>query len=147
MCVTPNTNRTKTLSTGAHRRLCNHWLRTHPDRTWLVQRLVDLGFVDIKPVKLDGIVHQDFFAIIHRNHILQRVSPAPNRLWPGGSTVGVIRGIHDLVDTDFITASDAVAFVPKGGPHIGRENFTGFLGECRTLGYPALLKLMVQLFQ
>ena len=57
------------LHTGK-RRLSSLRFRANGDRAWLVQRLVDLGFVHIELVKPDGVVHQDLLAVIHRYHVL-----------------------------------------------------------------------------
>ena len=58
------------LHAGAGRSLCSLGPRANGDRAWLVQRLVDLGFVHIELVKPDGVVHQDLLAVIHRYHVL-----------------------------------------------------------------------------
>ena len=59
----------------------------------------------------------------------------------------VVGGVHNLVGTDLIAAFDPMALVPEGGPHVGAENFARLLGERGAFGHPALVKLMVELFE
>src|ERR1700740_3034373 len=103
--------------------------RTNRYRAWLVEWLLDLRFFHNELVKPDGVVHQDLFSLIHRYHVLQRMSPAPDRLGPGRRAMRVIGRVHDFIHTDLIAASDAVALMPESAPHVGAKNFTGLFGE------------------
>src|SRR5690242_16930363 len=116
---------------GCVRSLESLRFRPYGNRARLVEGLPDLGFVDVEFVKSDRIVHQNLFAIVDGYHVLERVSSAPDRLGPSGGTMRVVCGIHDLVDADFITASDTVTLVPERAPHIRAEDFTGFFRQCR----------------
>ena len=57
-----NAQKHKITIAGLHtgrRRLGSLRFRANGDRAWLVQRLVDLGFVHFELVQPNGVVHQD----------------------------------------------------------------------------------------